>query len=277
MDFNNKAVVITGGATGIGFSFAKLLGQEGAKVLITGRRLDRLEEAVAALKEEKVDANFLQCDSSKRDDVEKLAAHAWELYGQVDVLINNAGIGMPPAPTIDADLDQARQVFDVNFFGTWTCVQVFGKRFIEAGKPAAIFNVGSENCFFNAVPMSAGYIASKHAMLAMTNALREDTPDFLHIGLIIPGLVLSEMNDFTKNTGMPTDEFTAKAIEQMKDDQFYSVTHPYNMEHINTRYEEVRGAYDKFAPRHEGDDAHDVRSIIAKMMAAAQAQQSAEQ
>ena len=266
MDFNNKAVVITGGATGIGFSFAKKLGQEGAKVLITGRRLERLEEAVNSLKEQGIDASFCQCDSAKRDDVDRLAAQAWETFGQVDVLINNAGVPSEMVTVIDADLDKVRQLFDVNLFGTWNCTQAFGKRFIEGGQPAAIFNVGSENCFFNAVPFNAPYIASKHAMLALTDSLREEVPDFIQVGLITPGLVHSEMGELTK-MGMATDEFTAKAIEQMKAGEFFSVSHPFNMERINARYAEVSGAFEKYAPRHEGDNAHDVRTIAAKLMA----------
>ena len=268
MDFNNKAIVVTGGGTGIGLSLAKLLGQQGAKVVITGRRQDRLEGAVAKLKELNIEAAYFQCDVADRAQVEALADFAWETYGSVDVIINNAGVGGQPTTVLDADLDQVRQVFDINLFGTWNGVSVFGKRFLEQGTPAAIYNVGSENCFFNAVPMNSQYSSTKHAMLSMTQALREEVPEFITVGLICPGLVLTEMTEGVPLGGMDSDEFAAAAIQQMKDEQFYSVSHSYNMVRIDNRYNELSESYAKYAPRKEGDDDLDVRSIVAKLMAA---------
>src|SRR4029453_8074316 len=100
------------------------------------------------------------------------------------VLVNNAGVGPVAATVIDARREDVQRVLDVNLFGVWNGVSVFGGR----GTPAAIYNVGSENCFFNAVPKGAGYVASKHAMLAMTAALREEVPDQIGGGLFCPGV-----------------------------------------------------------------------------------------
>ena len=268
-DFNNKTVVITGGATGIGFSFAKRFGEEGAKVVIGGLQPDRLQQAEAELVALGVNARHLFCDVTKYEDVEALADFAWKEFGEVHVILNNAGVILPPTPTIDASLEDARRLLDVNFYGIWHGVSVFGKRFIEQGKPAAIYNLGSENALCLAIPMSAAYVASKHAVLALTETLREDTPEFIDVGLICPGFVRSELggpeNEQVAALGMDTDRFTTIAMEQIKNGEFFIVSHAYNRVRIDARYEEIVNAFERYAPRYEGDSEFDVRTLAARL------------
>ncbi len=265
-DFNDKVVVITGGATGIGFSFAKRFGEEGARVLVAGLRPDRVEHAEAELKELGVDAAGTLCDVSDRSQVEALADHAWETYGGVDVIVNNAGIGGMRSSVIDAEREMIDAVLAVNLFGVWNGVSVFGKRFIERGTPAAIYNVGSENSFFNAVPHNSPYVASKHGVFVLTEALREEVPDFIEVGLIAPGFVQSEISEHM-SAGMDTDRYTHIAMEQIKAGEFYIVSHAYNSVRIDERYDEISRSYARYAPRYEGDDEFDVRSLLARLQA----------
>lgn len=262
-DFNGKVVVVTGGASGIGFSFAKQFAKEGGRVLIADLGQDRVDKAVAELKALGFDAGGTVCDVRDRKQVEALADHAWKTYGHVDVILNNAGIGGRRFRVIDATREAIDDIFSVNLFGVWNGVSVFGRRFIEQGTPAAIYNTGSENSFFNAVPQNSAYIASKHAVFAMTEALREEVPDFIDVGIIIPGFVKTEM---TKNApgGMDADRFTSIAMKQIKDGQFYIVAHAYNIVRIEARQREIAAAYAKYAPRYEGDDEFDARKLIAK-------------
>ena len=115
--------------------------------------------------------------------------------------------------------------------------------------------------------MGSEYIASKHAVLAMTVALREEAPDFMEVGLIAPGLVNSELGEDGISFGMDTDKYTAIAMEQIKAGKFYIVSHAYNMKRIDDRYTEIREAYEQYAPRYDGDEEFDVRTIIANMTA----------
>ena len=148
----------------------------------------------------------------------------------------------------------------------WRGSAVFGRRFKEQGTPAAILNLGSENSLFHAIPYGSPYIATKHAVLALTESLREELPDFIHVGLICPGLVQSELNDPAfMALGMDTDKFTALAMRQIKADEFYIVTHSYNMEWIDKRYDAIRKAYARYAPREDGDEVFDIRTILKKM------------
>jgi NAD(P)-dependent dehydrogenase (short-subunit alcohol dehydrogenase family) len=267
-DFKDKVVVITGGATGIGFSFARQFGKEGAKVVICGLRENRLQEAVKKLIDLGIEARFLIADVTKREAVEALADFAWKEFGHVDVIMNNAGI-VSIAKVIDSTENDFRKIYGVNIFGVLNGSSVFGKRFIKQGTLSAIYNVGSENSLFNGVPMGAPYISSKHAVLALTEALREEVPDFIEVGLICPGFTRSELgggDSEMMKQAMDTDTFTAIAMEQIKNDEFYIVSHAYNILRINERYEAIKKSYERYAPRYEGDDEYDIRTLYKKQM-----------
>lgn len=264
--YDDKVIVITGGATGIGFGFAKAFGREGAKIVIGEPRENRLQEAVAALEELGIKARYFVCDVTNPESVEALADFAWDTYGRVDFLLNNAGVSSPRNPVPDMPMEDVHRVFDVNFFGVWHGAASFGRRMREQATPAAIYNVGSENSFFSAVPNSTAYLASKHAILGFTEGLREDLPDFIQVGMIVPGWVRSEMGDpRSAHLAMETDRFVEICMPQIKLGAPYVVSHAYNIEHINARHETVSNAYAMHAPRYEGDDEYDVRALIKRM------------
>jgi NAD(P)-dependent dehydrogenase (short-subunit alcohol dehydrogenase family) len=262
-DFNGKTTVITGAATGIGFALAKQFAVCGARLVLAARRRDRLDQAAAALSASSADVRVFECDVVQRDQVEALADFACAEFGRVDVLVNNAGVGPVPSTVIDAKREDVQRVLDVNLFGAWNGVSVFGRRFIAQGTPAAIYNVGSENCFFNAVPEGAGYITSKHALLAMTMALREEVPGHIEVALICPGLVQSELARETSE-GMDTDKFAALVMEQILAGESLIVSHAYNIVRIRERVQEIERAFEIYAPRYDGDDEFDVRTLGAK-------------
>ena len=92
--YKDKVVAITGGATGIGFSFAKQFGNEGRRSYWQGCREDRLQQAVEQLQDDSITARYVCCDVTQRHEVESFANIAWDAFGHVDVLINNAGTGL---------------------------------------------------------------------------------------------------------------------------------------------------------------------------------------
>lgn len=264
-DIDNRNVVITGGASGIGFALAKGLGGRGCRIMIAEPDEARLQAAVQALQQEGVDACYGVCDVTQPDQVEALADAAWAAFDRVDMVFNNAGIGIGQKPIVDTPLEQLHAVMNVNFFGVWHGCQIFGRRLVDQGTPAGIYNTGSENSLFNAVPNNAAYLASKHAVLGMTDNLREQMPDFIHVGLIIPGFVKSGLTEAVAQFAMDTDEFAGIVLKQIADGRFYIVSHAYNMAHINDRFSEMESAYNEYAPRYEGDDEYDVRALIAKL------------
>ncbi len=269
MKFEGKTMVITGGATGIGFALAKALGAEGASIVIAEPREHRLQEAVEKLSGASITADYFVCDVTDLAQVEALADFAWNQGRSVGGIINNAGVADPRSRMHQESMDSVRSLFDVNFFGVWHGCSVFGRRLAEQGTPAGIYNTGSENSLFVAAPGSAAYVASKHAVLGLTDALRDEVPDFIKVGIICPGFVQSELvSEELMPMAMPADRFAETIVRQMKDDRFFLVSHSYNIERVNARHGEISTAYEQYAPRYEGDEEYDIRTLIERLRAA---------
>ena len=260
-DLKGKVIAITGGATGIGFALAKTLGQDGAKIIIGEPRKEKLEEAVKILKDLGVQACETPLDVTNLKSVEEFAEFTIKSFGRVDILINNAGISGAGGRIDKVDIAKAKNIFDVNFFGVWHGCSVFSKKMIEQGSSAAIYNVGSENSLFIAVPKSVAYVASKHAVFALSESLRNDLPGYIHVGTIIPGYVDTPLTNQVEG-GMNADEFADIVKEQIKNQEHIIVSHAYNSVHIERRNEEIMSAYKKYAPRYDGDDEYDIKTIF---------------
>ncbi|WP_421849632.1 SDR family NAD(P)-dependent oxidoreductase [Oricola sp.] len=266
-DFNGKVVVITGGATGIGKGFAKAFGQEGARIVLNGLHQDRLDEAKAELEALGIEVTILAGDVTVPEDVEALAAFAWDWKGHVDVLVNNAGIMVPHAPVLQMPLEHFRAIYEVNYFSVVVASQIFGKRFLEQGTPAAIYNVGSENSLFHGTPLNGAYVGTKHSVYAITHSLREELPEFIDVSLICPGFVVSELGPKENmQHGMPTDEYVAIAMKQLKAGEFWVVSHAYNAVRIQAKHDQLMKAYESYAPRYEGDKQYDVRTVVQPIL-----------
>lgn len=269
MDFADKTAVITGGATGIGLALAREMGRAGARIILFEPREHRLQEAVAALEAGGIDAKYRVGDVSKPEQVEALADFAWAENGRGDIIVNNAGVSGGRSSVLDMDLAEARALYEVNFWGVWHGIAAFGKRYKADGLPSAIYTTGSENSLFNALPKTGGaYVSSKHAVLGLMDVLRREAPDNIELGLIIPGWVKSELSELQADEAMDTDEFAATIFKQMQAGAYYLVSHPYNVVRMEERWAEVYGAFEKYAPRHEGDDQMDVQLWVERMRAA---------
>ena len=260
--FQGKVVVITGGATGIGFSFAKQFGCEGAKIVIAARREDRLRDAVEKLNALEIDACYCVCDMTVRSQVESLANFVEARYGSTDFLLNSAGVGPKRKPILTLTANEFQDTMNINVLGVLQGMQVFGKRMLEQKKPCAIYNMGSGACFIDGGARTSDYVASKHALHALTNAFRHEvTASFMTVGLICAGIVNSELAGGITN-GMPTDDFTALVLPQIKAGNYYVVSHPHHRSYVEARYEAIKAAYVTYAPRYKGDEKYDTKKMI---------------
>lgn len=260
----NEVVLITGGATGIGFSFAKNLGLMGAKIVIASRRESVIKNALTKLESEGIDASGTTCDVANIEEVSNLADFAWNAYGKVTMVLNNAGVVAPFTTVIDIEERDIDRVIDINLKGVWNVIKVFGKRLVEQRQPCMLYSMGSENSLFDGLPLGNAYVVSKHAVYGLMEVFRKEVPDFFHVGIICPGLINSELGDGI-NFGMDTDEFTKLAIKQILNKEYYVVSHAYNMDYITNRYNEIKKSFEQYAPRYEGDVKLDSRVIIKKI------------
>ena len=250
-DYTGQVAVVTGGASGIGAALGKALAAAGAQVLLADRTAG---EGIVA------------CDVSRLEEVEALAELAWQRFGRVDLLVNNAGIGGAGGRLWKVDPTEARRVFEVNFWGVWHGCRAFVPRMTAQDHPSAIYNVASENALFCAVPRNAAYIASKHAVLGMTESLREDLPEHVHAGTIIPGWVLSGLtSEGGRDVAMPAERYAEIILPQLAARERFVVSHAYNVVPMRERTEALEAAFARSAPRYDGDEEHDVRAYIAHL------------
>lgn len=250
-DFSGQVAVITGGASGIGQALGSALAAAGAQVLLADRNAGN---------------GVVACDVTRPEELEALADLAWQRFGRVDLLFNNAGIGGGGGRQWKVDPDAARQVFEVNFWGVWNGCRAFAPRMAQQDHPSAIYNTASENALFCAVPRAGAYIASKHAVLGLTESLREDLPPHVHAGTIIPGWVQSGLNtDETRHLAMPADRYAGIVLAQIAARERFVVSHACNMDSIAERMAAIDAAYARYAPRYQGDEEYDVRSQIARL------------
>ena len=193
MDLKNAVVLITGGSAGIGRSIARVLAESGARVAITGRDEARLQEAASA-----VGAHPIQADVSKEGDVARTYRELFAKFGDLDVLINNAGIGTFKS-LVDLDRTSFDAVFATNVTGAMMMGREAARHFIKRNR-GNIVNIASTASMRGAANGTA-YYASKFALRGMTECWRAELRKFnVRVMQVNPSEVLT---DFAATAGLP--------------------------------------------------------------------------
>src|SRR6266702_7563931 len=193
-DFKDEVVVITGGSRGLGLEIAHAFGQAGAKVVITARREQWLNEAEKFLKDQGIAVDALICDVADATSVEQLVQQTLQNNSKIDVLVNNAGLTWG-APAETMTLERWRQVIDANITGTFLMSQAVGQHMLERNK-GAIVNVASIAGFGGGQLNTVGYNASKAAVINLTRALAvEWAARGIRVNAIAPGLFRTRMSE----------------------------------------------------------------------------------
>ena len=201
-----KVAVITGGNSGIGEAAALLFAAEGAKVVISARRQQQLEEVADKIRAAGGEVLPVVGDISKPEDAQALIDKAVEAYGAVDVLINNAGVldtGLKPIDRVlESDMDR---VLDINTKGTMYCIRAALSAMTKTGK-GSIVNVSSAAGVVG--NGGAAYVASKAAILGIT---RHTALRFAGTGIrcnaICPGTIVTPMVAGMRPDNMDMDMF----------------------------------------------------------------------
>lgn len=187
-----KVIIITGASSGIGFATAKLLSEQGAKVSLAARRIDRLEALVAEINQSGGSAIAHQTDVTKSEDLTALVAKTLAEFGRIDVMINNAGV-MPLSLIEDLKFDEWNQMIDVNIKGVLQGMAAVLPSF-KAQKSGQVINVSSLAGHIVA-PTAAVYSATKAAVLMLTEGFRQEVKPYnIRTTIISPGLVESELS-----------------------------------------------------------------------------------
>lgn len=188
----NKVVLITGGTSGIGKACAFVFGKAGAKVVVSGRNQQNLDETARELTAAGIQALAVKADVSIEADCQRMVQETVDRFGQLDVLINNAGISMR-ALFQDLDLDVIRKVMDINFWGTVYTTK-FALPYILDTKGSVIGM--SSIAGYRGLPARTGYSASKFAMHGFLETLRTELlHKGVHVLIACPGFTASNIRN----------------------------------------------------------------------------------
>ncbi len=229
----SKTALITGATSGIGKATAELLAQNGYKIIICGRRQDRL----TALKKElskHTEIHTLLFDVSDKNAVAKCINSLPPDFSNIDVLINNAGNAHGLDPIQDGDIDDWDAMIDINIKGLLYVSKAVIPNMI-ARKSGHIINIGS-TAAKQVYPNGNVYCATKHAVDALNKGMKMDlNPYGIRVGAIHPGLVETEFSEvrFKGNVEKATDVykgFTPLKAEDIADIIHFVITRPY---HVN--------------------------------------------
>ena len=186
--FGDRCVLVTGGGTGIGRAIAEAFLREGARVAVAGRRREPLDE-VLALAPERV--CVLECDIRDPEQAGELVERAIAALGRLDVLVNNAGIGLTEG-VLEITPESYRETMDTNLTGAFFATQAAARHMVERGA-GAIVSVASI-CSFLADSPHAHYNISKAGMVMMTQSFAYELAHHgVRVNAVAPGLTLTAM------------------------------------------------------------------------------------
>ncbi|WP_458126190.1 SDR family oxidoreductase [Paenibacillus sp. Z3-2] len=187
-----KVVVITGASSGIGEAVARLLAQHGAHVIIGARRVERLEELASSIRLEGGSVEYQPLDVTRLEEMQAIVDKARTRYGHVDVIINNAGV-MPLSPLGALKIDEWNRMIDVNIRGVLHGIAA-GLPIMKQQGFGQFINIASIGAYVVS-PTAAVYCATKYAVRAISEGLRQEVGGDIRVTLVSPGVTESELAD----------------------------------------------------------------------------------
>jgi 3-oxoacyl-[acyl-carrier protein] reductase len=195
MNYKGKTAIVTGGTKGIGRAIAEALAAEGLNVCVGARSLDEVQQTVRELEGTGAKASGAACDVRVYEEVEALVAHAVEEFGGVDVLVNNAGVGLSK-PVEETSPEEFRAVLETNLFGVFYACRAAIPEMKKRGG-GYIVNISSL-AGANPHPKMAAYNASKFALNGFSEALMQEVRhDRIKVSYVMPGSVNTEFGGGT--------------------------------------------------------------------------------
>ena len=195
LDLSGKTALVTGGSRGLGLQMAQALGEAGARVVISSRKADDLEQATAQLQERGIDARWVAADCAQEAGVQHLVDETLLRMGDVDILVNNAGATWG-APAEDHPVEAWDKVMNLNVRGYFLLSQQIAKRSMIGRRSGAIINVASIAGLGGNMGglKTLAYNTSKGAVINFTRALAcEWGHHGIRVNAICPGFFLSRM------------------------------------------------------------------------------------
>ncbi|MEG5262679.1 SDR family oxidoreductase [Pseudomonas sp. JDS28PS106] len=194
----DKVIAITGASSGIGEATARLLSEQGARLVLGARRTDRLEALVSELREAGGVADFRALDVTDAADVQAFVDFTVATHGRIDVLVNNAGV--MPLSRLDAlKVDEWNRMIDVNIRGVLHGIAA-ALPIMQSRRSGQFINITSIGAYAVS-PTAAVYCATKYAVRAISEGLRQEVGGDIRVTTIAPGVTESELADSISDEG----------------------------------------------------------------------------
>jgi NAD(P)-dependent dehydrogenase (short-subunit alcohol dehydrogenase family) len=275
-DLQGKTAFVTGGASGIGFALCRAFAQSGMKVMLADIETAALERAIGSLHDFGRNVRGIQCDVADPDSVERAASAAFDAFGKVHILCNNAGVAAGGG--IDnISLDNWRWVIDVNLMGVVYGIKSFLPHMLAQGEGGHIVNTASMAGMINGMGFSP-YAASKFAVVSMSEGLSlRLQPLGIGVSVLCPDFVRTGIADSGRNrperygkaqpldpaspaaalvaeiarrieAGLDPADVAARVLAAIRNDELYIFTHPNMREAVENRFAAIQAAMDKVTP-----------------------------
>ena len=209
MKLQGKVAIVTGGGRGIGEAIALAFTREGARLAIASRTQTELDQVAARIEELGGQAQAIRTDVSNRDDVMRLIETTLTTYGQIDILVNAAGVYGPIGPMWDVDVDAWIWAMQINLFGTFMCCHAVLPSMIKHrhGKIVNFSGGGATS----PLPRFTAYGVSKTAIVRLTETLAEEVEEFnIQVNAIAPGAVDTRLQDQVLAAGERAGDLLAR-------------------------------------------------------------------
>lgn len=276
-DFTGKTAFISGGASGIGLALGQALAGAGMKVMLADIEADALERAVESLRGQGHDVRGVHCDVTDPASVEAAAQAAYEAFGNVHIVCNNAGVA-GGSGIDDISLETWRWVLDVNLMGVLHGVRTFLPHIRAHGEGGHIVNTASWAGMQNALGFSP-YATSKFAVVAMSEGLAKQVASLgIGVTVLCPGYVRARIGESARNrperygawtpprpdsaagilaatsaersqAGLDPLLVAAQVLQAIRDEELYVFTHPELRWEVEERFAAILAALDRSAGR----------------------------
>jgi 3-oxoacyl-[acyl-carrier protein] reductase len=189
--FDGQVAIITGASRGLGRAIALKLAEEGANLLVVARSMAGLEETKKLVETQGGRATVARVDTSNEKDILRMADLAVKELGGIDILVNNAAIGIERKPFFEISTEEWDRVMTVNVRGYWLCVKAVFPHMKNKQK-GKIINITSDT-FFTGSHNFAHYVSSKGGIIGLTRALARELGDYgIRINAVAPGFLANE-------------------------------------------------------------------------------------
>lgn len=214
LNLRNKAVIVTGGASGIGLATARRFAREGARVVVADLHAAKAHESAAAAKAEgAVDAFGFECDVSNEQQVDATIHATLERFGTVDVIVNNAGL-MIFRPLQEVTTTDWQRILGVDLLGAFYFIR---QAFLHMPHGGAVVNVSSVHAI-ETTPLVAPYATAKAAVLSLTrSAAIEGAPKGIRVNAVLPGAIDTPMLWENPNVKSGLEQIDLKAVGKPDD------------------------------------------------------------